>query len=529
VFLHRQLSYRAEGRIDSPINGEAREQIPVPAALLRQGENTLRITAVDDVADENGDSEITWDALQLLNADAPAKESSPDLRVEPTYFYTGASGSLREIVQVTVRAAAPVREGKLVLHANGEGFLASLTAGRFGDQRFEFSVPEFGPGTQASVSVTLDGRTTQTPFVLAPKRKFTVYAVPHNHLDIGFTDFQPKIEELQNRNFDRLLTEMRGDPDMRFSADGVWLVEQFLRTRTPAARKEFLARVSDGHISVPAQYANLMAGGAGLETLIRSTYAGHALNREAGRNADYANITDVPAYPWAYASVLHAAGVKYFAAGANDDRGPQPLYGRFQTRSPFWWEGPDGSKVLMAYTRQYSQLWFVCGLPAREAGCRESLPTLFETYEASLPDTILMFGSQLENTDLIPGEGEFVRTWNAKYAWPHLQLATFRDYFRAHRSAVRSQTGDGARRLRPLLGGRHRHRRAIRRPLSPDREPRGGGRDAGGPRRAARPHLGASARQAPASVAGSDPLRGTYLHLLGRLLASRERGERAPD
>lgn len=429
VFLRRQLSYHAEGRIDSPVNGEAREQIPVPAALLRQGGNTLRITAVDSVPDENGDSEIAWDALQLLNAGAPPDTPRPELRVEPTYFYTGRNGGLREIVEVVVRAPAPVREGRLLLRANGESFSASLTPGRFGDQRFEFALPEFGPGTQVRVTLTLDGRTTEAPFVLAPKRKFTVYMVPHNHLDIGFTDFQPKIEELQNRNFDRLLAEMRGDPDMRFSADGVWLVEQFLRTRTPAARKEFLARVSDGRISIPAQYANLMAGGAGLETLLRSTYAGHALNREAGRNADYANIADVPAYPWAYASVLHAAGVKYFAAGANDDRGPQPLFGRWQTRSPFWWEGPDGGRVLMAYTRQYSQLWFVCGLPAREEGCRQSLPTLFQTYEPSLPDTILMFGSQLENTDLIPGEGEFVRRWNAKYAWPHLQLATFRDYF----------------------------------------------------------------------------------------------------
>ena len=429
VYLHRQLSYHAEGRMDSPINGEAREQIPIPAALLRQGENTLRITAVDDAPDENGDSEIAWDALQLLHASAPAGTPKPDLQVAPTYFYTGANAGLREIVEVGVRAPVPVREGSLVLHAHGEDFSAPLAAGRFGDQRFEFAVPEFGPGTEARVSLTLDGQTTQTAFVLAPKRKFTVYMVPHNHLDIGFTDFQPKIEELQNRNLDRLLVEMRGDPDMRFSPDGVWLVEQFLRTRTPAARKEFMAHVSGGRISIPAQYANLMAGGAGLETLIRSTYAGHAMNRETGRNADYANITDVPAYPWAYASVLHAAGVKYFAAGANDDRGPQPLYGRWQTRSPFWWEGPDGAKVLMAYTRQYSQLWFVCGLPAREAGCRQSLPTLFQTYEASLPDTILMFGSQLENTDLIPGEGEFVRQWNAKYSWPHLQVATFRDYF----------------------------------------------------------------------------------------------------
>ena len=48
-----------------------------------------------------------------------------------------------------------------------------------------------------------------------------------------------------------------------------------------------------GRISIPAQYANLMAGGASLETLIRSTYAGRALNRAAGSQSDYANITDV--------------------------------------------------------------------------------------------------------------------------------------------------------------------------------------------------------------------------------------------
>jgi hypothetical protein len=444
VFLHRQLSYHAEGRMDSPINGEAREAIPIPAAVFRQGENTLRITAIDDVADENGDSEITWDALQLLSSSAFAGIAMPELKVEPTYFYTGPSGSLNEVVEVDVRVPSLAHEIKLALHVNGVDFPATLVGGRFGDQRFEFAVPEFGPGTQAQV--TLDGQAVRAPFVLQPKRKFTVFTVPHNHLDIGFTDYQPKIEELQNRNFDKLLAEMRADPDMRFSPDGVWLVEQFLRTRNADARKEFLAHVADGRISIPAQYANLMAGGAGLETLIRSTYAGHAMNHENGRNADYANITDVPAYPWAYASVLHAAGVKYFVAGANDDRGPQPLYGRWQTRSPFWWEGPDGGKVLMAYSRQYSALWFVCGLPARETGCRESLPTLFQTYDQSLPDTILMYGSQLENTDLVPGEGEFVRRWNAKYTWPHIQIATFRDYFeridRQYGSQLKTVRGD---------------------------------------------------------------------------------------
>jgi len=429
AYLDRRLSYHAEGRADSPVCAEARIQIPVPAGALKPGENTLRITAVDDAPDENGDSQIAWDALALLRAGNSAVE--PAAAVEPNYFFDSRNGVVRELIAVTVMPSEIVSRGVVTLTVIGATYRADLAPGRFGQQRFEFWVPQFAGGTEARIAVQANGRTSERSERLSPKRKLTVYVVPHTHLDIGFTDYQPKIEELQNRNLDRLLEEMRGDADMRFSLDGSWLAEQYLRTRSPHARQEFLEAVRAGRISIPAQYANLMAGGASMETLIRSLYAGHALNHDAGFQADYANITDVPAYPWAYASLLRAAGVKYFAAGANDDRGPQPLYGRWQTRSPFWWQGPDGEKILMAYTRQYSNLWFICGLPPREASCRDSLPTFFQAFEspAYQPDTILMFGSQLENTDLIPGEGEFVRQWNQKYAWPHLKLATFRDYF----------------------------------------------------------------------------------------------------
>ena len=429
AYLDRHLSYHAEGRADSPICAEARERIPIPASALRQGDNELRITAVDDAADPNGDSQINWDALALLRTGpAPAE---PELTLEPSFLFPRENGAVRELLAATLSTAAPVRSGTLTLALAGAEYRAEVPPGRFGQQRFEFLVPEFPPASEAKLALLLDGRTYAHTQRITAKRKFTVYLVPHNHLDIGFTDFQPKIEELQNRNLDRLLEEMRHDPDLRFSLDGVWLVEQYLRTRSPAAQKEFMEQVRAGRISIPAQYANLMAGGAGTETLLRSTYAGRALNRAAGTPNDYANITDVPAYPWGYASVLAAAGVKYFAAGANDDRGPLPLLGRWQTRSPFWWQGPDGAKVLMAYTRQYSQLWFVCGLPPQQAGCRDGLPTFLSTFDSPgyRPDSVLMFGSQLENTDLIPGEGEFVRAWNAKYAWPRLQLATFRDYF----------------------------------------------------------------------------------------------------
>ena len=431
VYLNRQLSYHAEGRMDSPVCGEARERIPIPADLLKAGENELRITAIDDAPDENGDSYIGWDALQLLSGDKADHTAEPEMTVEPTVFYTAGNGRTNELVDVTVSFPAIVRQGSFAFALGGAEYHGQLKPDRFGQQRFEYAVPAFAADSVAHLSLDLNGHSYEKSPHLTPKRQFTVYIVPNTHLDIGFTDYQPKIEELQNRNLDKLLLEMRKDADMRFSLDGAWLAEQFLRTRTAESRQDFMRLLREGKISVPAQSMNLMAGGAILETLLRSFTYGQALNREAGRAAEYANITDVPAYPWAYASVLHAAGVKYFAAGANDDRGPQPLYGRWQTRSPFWWEGPDGSKVLMSYNRQYSNLWFICGLPAREAGCRESLPAFLQTFDSPSyqPDTVLMYGSQLENTDLIPGEGEFVRSWNARYVWPKLKLATFPDYF----------------------------------------------------------------------------------------------------
>lgn len=429
AYLRRELSYHAEGRMDSPVCGEARTRLPIPAGILKTGPNELRITAIDDAPDENGDSLIEWDALQLVRAAKGAAE--PEMTAEPTVFYTAGDGPTNELLDVTVTLPAIVRQGSATLKLGGVEYHSPLTPGRFGQQRFEYAVPEFAAGATAHLSAELNGRVYEKDVRLTPQRQFTIYVVPNTHLDIGFTDYQPKIEELQNRNLDKLLAEMHNDADMRFSLDGAWLAEQFLRTRTADSRRQFMDLVRDGKISVPAQSMNLMAGGADLETLLRSLAYGRELNREAGRPAEYANITDVPSYPWAYASVLHAAGVKYFAAGANDDRGPQPLYGRWQTRSPFWWEGPDGAKVLMSYNRQYSNLWFICGLPAREAGCRASLPTFLETFAAPSyrPDVVLMYGSQLENTDLIPGEGEFVRSWNAHYAWPRLKLATFPDYF----------------------------------------------------------------------------------------------------
>jgi hypothetical protein len=433
-YFHRKASYYpGDSGVDSPTYGGDQLEISLPTAALLAGENKLVLTAMDDPRDGPAESIVTYDALSLTQMPGGKAEGEPQVEADPTMFYVQQAGGPRELTFVTATLGEKVRKGKVTLSVGGEKFEAELsTAPDFGQQRFEFALPELSGKTAATLTLQVNGKTRKTEVTLEPQRKWTIYLVPHIHLDIGFTDYQPKVAEVHNRNLDKLQQIIRDSPEMRFSIDGSWVAQQYLATRNATARDGFLRLAREGKIGVPAQFANVLTGYPTLEELIRSADYSYRLHQESGLPFDYANITDIPAYSWSYPSVLHALGIKYFAAAANSDRAPVLLYGRWNQKSPFWWQGPDGGKVLMAYTRQYLQFAFACGTPASEATCRDSLPTILQPFASPdyKPDAALLFGTQSENKDLVPGLPEFVKKWNAHYAYPKMILSTFPDYFR---------------------------------------------------------------------------------------------------
>ncbi len=450
-YFDRKLSYYpGDFGADSPIYGGDELVIELPVAALRQGQNRLILTALDDPKDGPSNSVLRYDALSLRHESGAEGSREPRVSVDPTIFYKEDKGGLREITDVTVTVPGKFSSGNLELSVGGEHLPAQLTEERdFGQYRTELGIPAPAKRVTAAIRLSLDGKEYKWNVNVVPKRKWTVYFVPHEHLDIGFTDYQAKVADLHDRNIDKLFGEFQKHPEMRWSLDGSWIAEHYLLTRNEAARKEFLGLVSAGKIGLPTQSANLLTGYGTLEVLIRSMSYTHRLHREHGAPFDYANITDVPSYSWSYASILWALGIKYFAAASNNDRAPILLYGRWNEKSPFWWQGPDGNKILMAYTRQYSQLWFTCGLPPQSASARQSFPTFFQAFESPdyKPDIVLLYGSQFENTDLIPGEAPFVKNWNAQYAYPKIKMATFSEYFRAIEknfgSELETVAGDG--------------------------------------------------------------------------------------
>ena len=183
----------------------------------------------------------------------------------------------------------------------------------------------------------------------------------------------------------------------------------------------------DGKMVLPIIYASQHTGTASLEGLIRSLYPSHFFGKNNSVPVGAAHITDVPSYTWSYASVLHDAGVKYFAAASNGWRGPVLLQGRWNEKSPFYWEGPDGGRVLMWYSRAYMQLGTLFALPPHVTAGHDSLPVFLQAYTRPdyKADSVIVYGSQLENTPLTKEQAQISREWQKDYAWPRLEFSTF--------------------------------------------------------------------------------------------------------
>ncbi len=115
---------------------------------------------------------------------------------------------------------------------------------------------------------------------IEPAKKWTVAIIPHEHLDIGFTDYPAKVAELHAQSIDSAMELIKKTPDFRWTLDGSWVANQYLNGRSADAQKEFLAHVRDGSITIPPEFANQHTGNASWEALARSLYNQHELATE---------------------------------------------------------------------------------------------------------------------------------------------------------------------------------------------------------------------------------------------------------
>jgi len=431
-YLHPALDYSSGDQFDSfdPAYSSADVEFTFPGSYLRAGANTITLQPVEESSTAVPDAGFAYDAIQLDSVPLDAHAASYSAQLEPTIFFQNQNGELKECVEAFIRYGKRTGPGSADLDIGSKHYRLAIQAGHdFGEEKLQFLVSEFQPKTQAQLTVQLAGRKQKFSQSIDPKKKWTLYVIPHIHVDVGYSDYQAKIAAIQSRTIDEALDMTAQHKDFRFSLDGEWDLQQFMQTRSTEQKKRAIQAIQKGQVVLPAQYANLLTGIASTETLIRSFYPSANFSRKYGTPLDYANITDVPSYSWSYASILAAAGLHYFAAASNNYRAPVLLQGRLNENSPMWWEGPDGKRVFLWYSRHYMQLEFLFGRPPVMSAGRETIPLYLQMYANPnyRASAAIIYGTQVENTDLFPQQAELTQWWNGVYAYPHLQYSDFHE------------------------------------------------------------------------------------------------------
>jgi hypothetical protein len=364
----------------------------------------------------------------------------PVIEVRPTALFQQPEGR-KNLVRITVsglsapaaRARVTDRRGALV------GTAGLLPAGQGAALSGEVWVPLSEPSDfQVDVEVGRD-RAARRRLRLTPAKRWTLYWLPSIHTDVGYTDLQERALEVHRKNLDAALAWTTTHRDFRFTAECALQVLSYLENRSPEAGDALVQAIRDGKIAWQALFANMLTGILDHETFARLVWPAGRLARERGLTFLSAQITDVPGQTLTFPTLLAASGVKYLATGPNPERAV-PLLPASATEGTvypqlYYWEGPDGSRVLHWRAHHYGDgTRFGFDVGPDEMGHRLSDWLLNQPafLAQNWPyDTALLYGADWQDNALmkeamVANVQEFAR----RFTFPRIVTGRAEDFFR---------------------------------------------------------------------------------------------------
>jgi len=366
----------------------------------------------------------------------------------PTVLYQQPDGR-NNLVRITVtgleapaaRARVTDRRGRLV----GTAGILPTGGGGGGGFAGEVWVPLSGPSEfQIELEVGKQ-RVARRTVRLTPPRRWTLYWLSSNHTDVGYTDLQERCLEVHRKNLDAALARLATHPDYHWSAECALQVLSYVENRSPAAGDALVQAIRDGKVGFGAVFANLLTGILDHETFARVIWPAGLFARERGLGYLSAQITDVPGQTLTFPTVLAASGVRYLASGPNPERAvpllPEAEATRYKllgewTPYPqlYWWEGPDGSRVLHWRAYHYGDaLRFGFDVSAETMARRLSdwLLTNPVLVSPGYPyDVALLYGAQWDNALMDERLVENLEEFRRRYAFPRIVAGRAEDFFR---------------------------------------------------------------------------------------------------
>ncbi len=326
-------------------------------------------------------------------------------------------------------ADVDTRPNKTGAQWNGQhGAFISNTTGKLGDYRYillavqsTHSPLQSNPAMANTLYGEIDVHTKETlakagDAVVVKSVKVTdVWVAFKTHYDIGYTDtvanvltkFRVTMMNSAIKNFE---ADRKLPPEKRFS----WIVPGWPIThmigplQDPSRKAKIEQAIREGSLALEALPFSLQTETLDLEDLVRGLGFTSHIARTYGRPLPIAaKMTDVPCHSWVLPTLLANAGVKFLQIGCNDNSG------HLKVPHLFWWEGPDGSKVLCNFTERYGS-----GLIPPKNWPSKNYLAMIMTYDNQGPPS--------------PGDVDSIRQQAAKYLpGVHVHFGTLDDFAKA--------------------------------------------------------------------------------------------------
>jgi hypothetical protein len=362
--------------------------------------------------------------------------------IDPTPFFArGADGS-QQGVDVALTNDGPAVEAEVRLRIGATEARIALGKVEPGVTTRRIYVPDVRETDQAEFTLWAEGQVLDhQTFTWTPMRHWKIHVVPSSHHDLGYTDLPSNVLRQHDAFLDDVVHFCEETADWPEEARFCYVIEQgwsalhYVEHRPPEAIERLVRLMREGRIEVTALFGNEASELCGHEEQIRLAYPSFRLKRRYGIPIRTAELNDIPGVSWGLASVLAGCGVRYFAPGIPDyfawGRQVHPLWDEEAVLprdlpGAFWWEGPDGSRVLFWYGWQGLDAW------TTEHAVQELSQRLRELDRRGYPFDLIRFRFQGGHRDNSPPDMRIsliAREWNSLWTYPKLIVSSNTRFF----------------------------------------------------------------------------------------------------
>ena len=260
-----------------------------------------------------------------------------------------------------------------------------------------------------------------------------IFILHHTHVDMGYTGDRKSVCDLLVDMVEQVIELVQSSADrpeaerFRWIHEVAWPVMEYV-SRGGSRQDELFEQIRNGDVELSAFYMN-PSDLFDRDTLETSIDLVGELAREHGLPLTTGMFCDRPGIAWSTPDVLAARGIRHLSTAPNSIMS-FPL----EVERPFYWEGPDGGRVLVWFT-EWRKYWYAegyMGLKLHEDPA-EASRRLLEYIRLIEGEGYrwkgLAFHVAMDNVPPLPQLMDFVAHFNGSQPEVKAALATNRDFF----------------------------------------------------------------------------------------------------